>query len=107
MSKWEGFIDSLKDEGGKLAKEELKGLINNTKNDSEKFIKKQGEKLELYLDQLATSLITKEQFEGYVCDIRDLTEMHSLKMSVEAKARAQNLVRGITNLVTNGLLTLI
>ena len=51
--------------------------------------------------------MTKAQFEGYVLDIRDLTEMQSLKMSVSARARAQNFAKGITALVINGLLTLI
>ncbi len=39
-------------------------------------------------NQLAEGAITKEQFEGYVADIRDLTTMQSLKMTVAAKASA-------------------
>lgn len=104
---WQVFIDGLKDETGKLAKGELKAFVEEAKNDSEDFIKRQGHKLDLYLGQLAASRITKDQFEGYVRDIRDLTEMHALKMSIAGRARAQRLVTNITNLVLDGLLALI
>jgi len=105
--KGEDFIDNLKDSAGKLAKDELKTLIKTAKNDSEDFIRRQGEKMEMYLIQLAEGEITKEQFEGYVLDIKDLTEMKALQMSVAAKVRAQSLAQGITNLVIDGLLKLI
>lgn len=104
---WEVFIDNLKDDSGKLAKDELKKLIMLAKSDSQAFIKKQGEKLERYLNQLASGEITKEQFKGYVEDIRDLTEMEKLKMSVAAKASAQRLADGIASLVIDGLLALV
>jgi len=106
-SGWQKFIDDLRDTGGQIAAEELKDLVAGAKGDSEAFIKRQGEKLELYLDQLAAGAITKAQFEGYVLDIQDLTEMQSLKMSVSARSRAHKFARGITTLVINGLLTLI
>lgn len=106
-SNWEVFIDNLKDDTGKLAKDELKALVKTTKNDSEAFIKKQGEKLERYLDQLATGAITKEQFKEYVEDIKNLTEMEKLKMSVAAKASAQRLADGIASLIIDGLLSLV
>jgi len=61
----------------------------------------------LYLNQLADGSITKEQFEGYVTDIKDLTKMQSLKMSVAGKASAQRLLKGITKLVIDGLLAMI
>jgi hypothetical protein len=106
-SKWEEFIDNIKDTTGKLAKDELKNLVKDAKSDSEDFIKRQGEKLELYLNQLASGQITKEQCEGYLIDLRDLAEMQALKMSVAAKARAQSLAMGVTNIVLNGLIKLI
>jgi len=104
---WEDFIDNLKDDAGKLAKNELKDLVKTAKGDSEEFIKEQGYKLELYLSQLAAGQVTKEQFEGYVLDIKDLTEMKALQLSVAAKARAQRIVNGIPNLIIDGLISLI
>ena len=107
MSAWEDFIDNLPDPTGKLAKDQLKSLVNSAKADSEEFIKGQGEKLEAYLNQLALGEITKDQFAGYILDIKALTEMQALKMSVEAKARAQRLAKGITDLIIDGLLSLL
>ena len=107
MSAWEDWLDRLKDDSGKLAKDELKNLVHDAKADSEEFIQRQGEKLEVYLNQLALGLITKEQFDGYVGDIRILLVMQALKMEVEAKARAQRLANGIVELVIDRLLALI
>jgi len=107
MGSWEAFIDNLKDEAGKLSKDELKGLVKGAKSDSEDFIKRQGRKIERYLNQLAGGKITKDQFESYITDIRDLTTMEALKLSVEAKARAQRLIIGLCNLLIEGLLGLL
>ena len=105
--KWQDFISGLKDELGILAKEELITLVKDTKEDQESFIRRQGEKLELYLKQLATGKITKEQFEGYILDIVDLTRLQARKMRVRARARAQRLVKNITKLLIDGLLKLL
>jgi hypothetical protein len=107
MSDWENLLNKLGTNAGDLLKGELNKFLQMAKTDSEDFIKRQGEKMELYLNQLAAGKITKDQFEGYINDIKDLTEMQALKMSVAAKARVQSLVKGITDLIINGLLTLI
>ena len=106
-TKWQKFVTSLKDDAGILATKELKNLINNAKQDTEVFIKRQGQKLELYMNQLAEKKITKKQFEGYILDIRDLTRIQSRKMKVRAKAKAQRLVKGIKDLIIDGLIKLI
>ena len=102
--KWEEFLDNLQDDVATSIKDDLRALIMTAQDDSNAFIQRQGEKLELYLNQLAEGAITKEQFEGYVTDIRDLTKMQSVKMSVAGKARAQRLAKGITKLVIKGLM---
>ncbi len=105
--KWQEFIDNIKDDSAKLIKEELNNLLNAAKGDSEEFIRQQGDKLKSYLNQLASGKITKEQFEGYVIDIKDLTEMQMLKMTVAGKASAQRLANGISKIVIDGLLKII
>ncbi len=104
---WRQFIRGLRDDLGILAKEELIDFINETKTDSNAFIRRQGEKLELYFTQLATKKITRKQFKGYILDIRDLTKMQARKMRVRAKARAQRLVKNIQTLILNTLLDLL
>jgi len=105
--KWVEFLYSLKDDAGVLAKDAIKDTIILAKNDSEAFLKRQGEKLELYTEQIASSKITKAQYEGYVRDLVALTEMHALKMDVAAKARAQKFANDIKDLVIDKLLSLI
>ena len=104
---WEDFINELMDESNVLAKDELINLIKNTKSDSEDFLKRQGEKMELYIGQLAFKAISKEQFIGYMTDIKTLTEIQSEKMKIQAKARAQRLAKGIGNLILDRLTKLI
>ncbi|MCG3115020.1 MAG: hypothetical protein LLH30_05010 [Candidatus Manganitrophus sp. SA1] len=104
---WGGFIDTLRDTAGHLAKDELKRLVANAKTDADAFIRKQGVKMERYLNQLAAGEISKEEFEGNMQDLRTLTEMQSLKMKVAAKASAQRLCKGIEEVVLNGLMKLL
>jgi hypothetical protein len=105
--KWEKYIDGVKDDAGVLAKEELKKLVNATSNDSDQFIREQGQKMEKYLTQLAAGALTKDQFKWYIEDIKDLTEMKKLEMSVAAKASTQRIIAGINKLMIDGLLKLL
>jgi len=104
---WKKFINELKDEAGTLAKDELIDLIDSAKNDSEIFIKRQGEKIEKYLKQLANGQISKANFESYIIDIKNLIELHAYKLSVAAKARVQRLADGITDLILDKLISLV
>ena len=104
---WQEWLHSLGGKLSDLAVGELKKLIETAKNDSEEFTKRQGEKVERYLNQLATRQITKEQCQGYMEDIKDLTEIKALQMQVEAKARAQRLANGIKDIIIEKLLKLI
>jgi hypothetical protein len=105
--RWQDFIDGLKDDLSILAKDELKHLIINAKKDSEAFIKRQGNKIEFYIAQLANKRINKRQFEGYILDIRDLTKLQARKMKVRAKARAQRFAANVQTLIIDRLLKLI
>lgn len=106
-SSWETFVDNLIAGGKQFAKEELKNLISFAKGDANEFIKSQGEKLERYLNELATAQITKDKFKGLVQDLKDLTEEKALELEVAAKASTQRLAEGITRLIIEGLLKLI
>ena len=104
---WEDFINGLKDNSGKLAKDELKSLITWAASEDVDFIREQGEDLERYLTQLANGQITKQQFDGYVRDMRRLARMEALQGSVAAKAAAQRLADGIQSLIIDGLIALV
>ncbi len=104
---WEDFIEGVVDDAGLLVKDEVNDLLKSAKEDSEEFLRRQGEKIENYLNQLAGGKISKEQLEGYLIDIKDLTEMHALRLSLAGRARAQRLADGITNIIIGRLLALI
>ncbi|MGA9406837.1 MAG: hypothetical protein WBW71_06870 [Bacteroidota bacterium] len=104
---WKDFVNNLKDDAGSLAKSELTGLVRSVKADEDDFIRKQGEKTERYLNQLASGEITKEDFVQNMKNIQSLNEMQALKLSVAAKASAQRLTDGIQNLILDKLMNLI
>lgn len=104
---WEDFIDGVVGDAGILIKDEVNNLLNFAKEDSEEFLSRQGKKIENYLNQLAENKISKEQFEAYLIDIKDLTELHALKLSVAGRVRAQRLADGITDIILGRLLSLI
>ena len=105
--KWEDFLKDILDDSGQLVKNEVKVLLEETKSDSESFLKHQGKKIEKYLNQLAEGKITKKQFEGYLTDIKALTELYALQLSMDARVRAQRLTQAITELIINRLLSLL
>ena len=104
---WKGFVNGLKDDAGSLAKSELIGLITSTKQDEDEFVRKQAEKSERYLNQLALGEITKEDFVQNMKNLKRLTEMQAIKLSVGAQASAQRLTLGIQNLILDKLMNLI
>jgi hypothetical protein len=106
-NRWENFIDNIKDDANRLAKDELKDIIKSAKKDSDEFIKRQGMKLEIHLCQLAAGQITKAQFERDVRALQELTEMQKLKMAAASQASAQHLIKGIKEFIMDGLLILI
>ena len=104
---WKEFINNFADTTGGFARDELIKLIEDTKNDANEFIREQGERLERYMNQLARGEIRKQQFEGYMIDMRDLAELKVMQFSVESKASAQRLANGITKIILDGVLKLI
>jgi hypothetical protein len=106
-SKWEFFLNEMLDDAGQLLRNEIKILLDEAKNDSEVFLRRQGRKIEKYLNQLAAGKISKKQFEGYLADIKSLTAMHTLQLSLASRTRAQRLIQGITALLLKRLIALI
>ncbi len=107
MAKWHDFIDRLKDDGGTLAKEELKELVASAKSDGNDFIQRQGKKMERYLEQLAAGSIKAREFEGYMKDLVALTMMESAALAQAAQTRAHRLAMGTANLILKALVALL
>lgn len=107
MSKFTDFIDGLVDDGKKLAKDELKTLVATAKKDSSDFVRLQAENLERWTVMLADGDLTSKGYKLLVKKMEVLTQLEVIKLSVQAKASAQRLSQGITDLVVKGLFALI
>jgi hypothetical protein len=104
---WEQLFEELKGEAADLLKGELGKWLSEAKAETDGFVRRQAQKTELYLNQLAAGQITKLQAESYMQDIKDLTTLQELKMSVAGKASAQRLVKGIEDLILDRLFSLL
>lgn len=107
MSKFTDFIDDLKDEGGKLAKSELKTLVAEAKKDSSDFVRLQAENLERWTVMLADGDLTARGYKKLVRKMEVLAQLEKIKLKVAAKASAQRLADGIQDMVVNGVFKLI
>lgn len=107
MSKFTDFIDGIKDEGGKLAKQELKQLVSSSKKDTSDFVRLQAENLERWTLMLADGDITAKGYKKLVKKMEVLTQLETIKLKVAAKASAQRLANGIQEMVVKSLFTLI
>ena len=107
MSKFTDFIDGIKDEGGKLAKQELKQLVSSGKKDTSDFVRLQAENLERWTIMLYDGDITAKGYKKLVKKMEVLTQLETIKLKVAAKASAQRLATCIEEIVVKGLFTLI
>ena len=107
MSKFTDFIDGLKDDAGKLAKDELKTLITTAKKDTSDFVRLQAENLERWTVMLANEDLTPAGYKLLVRKMEVLTQLEVIKLKVAAKASAQRFADGIQQLVINALFALI
>lgn len=101
------WIDNLKDDLGKIAKNELKIFIKDSTSDSNEFVREQATAIKKNLELCVSGKITKAQFESNLIDLEDLIKMQALKESVQAKVRIQRFSDGLTNFIRNGLLKII
>ncbi len=101
------FLDALLDETVGFSKDQLKDLIREAKNDNRVFIKHIGELTEEFIKLRALGQLTNDEFKELMEDVVDLNKMQYHKLSVQAKARAERIANGISDLVLNSLLSLI
>lgn len=107
MSKFTVFIDGIVDEGGTLAKKELKKLVSDAKKDQSDFVRLQAENLERWTVMLAEGDLTSKGYKKLVKKMEVLTQLEIIKLKVSAKASAQRLAEGIKSLVVDSLFALI
>ncbi len=107
MSKFNDFIDGLKDESGRLAKKELKELITSAKQEESDFVRLQAANLERWAVMLADGDLTTNGFKKLVKNMEVLKELEQIRLTVKAKASAQRLADGIQTYIVEQLFKLI
>lgn len=107
MTTFAEFIDGVVDHGKPLAKDELKQLIAEAKQDKSDFVRLQAENLERWTLMLAAGDLTAKGYKMLVSKMEVLSQLEVIKLKVRAKASAQRLAEGIQRLVIDGLFTLI
>lgn len=107
MSKFTDFIDSIKDDAGKLAKDELKELISSAKKSESLFIKLQAKNVERLTLTLAEGNITVFGYKRLIKKLEILNSLEEIKLTVKTKAAAQRFATGLNELVIKGLFKLI
>lgn len=103
---WTTFVDNL-DDLDDDAKKELKKFVSDSAKSGQDFVRRQGEKVKLYLNQLAAGEIDKDQLKGYLEDIQILTAGQVALMSGKAKKAAQTFLNKLGVLVIQGLIAAI
>ena len=107
MSKFTAYIDGLKDDAQKLAKDELKSLIATARKDKSDFVRLQAENLERWTVMLADGELTPKGYKLLVRKMEVMTQLEVIRLKVAAKASAQRLADGIEQLVVKALFSLI
>ena len=102
-SKFIDFVNSVVDESGALAKEELIRLISDAKKDGSDFVRLQAENLERWTVMLAEGNLTLRGYKQLIENMDVLTQLEIIRLSVSAKASSQRLAEGIQTLILSGL----
>lgn len=100
---WKAFVDGLADLDDQ-ARARIKQFVQEALRSSNVFLKRQANKLVLYIEQLAAGKISKEDFKGYVEDIRLLTEMEAAYVSLRAKRKLVDFAFNVSLLILRALI---
>lgn len=107
MPKIDDYLSKIMSGAAGYAKDEIKDLIKQAKDDKVEFIKSIGRDLERYVKELALGEISKQEFEDLVKDLASLEKIECRRLSAKAKIRAEEITQGITGIVVDNLCKLI
>jgi hypothetical protein len=101
------ILQSLLKDTSKFAGDELKSLVEEAKDDVNPFIKRIGDVTEFNLKLRAQHKITDDELVELMENVLDLNKMEFHKLANDTQVKAQRIVNGLSDLVTNKLLTLL
>jgi Fe2+ transport system protein B len=100
---WVQLFERLRGESEDLLRDELIVWLSTVKDETDEFVRRQAEVTEQCLVRFAAGLITRQQAESCIKEVRNRTAQQELMVSAAAKASAQRLVDGIDDLILHKL----
>ena len=97
-------LDSIKDEGLKLIKDQLKDLLTSAQNDTDAKIKETGKKIGDWLVLRAKGELSDQEFEALLYSRDQLLRQYKNTLEIAAKARLEKIAIGLLNLVLDKIL---
>lgn len=97
--KWHNVIKEVASDTRDSFKTELINLVDIFRNDSNSFLREQGERLNEYLEAYANGEITKERFEADIREMEEIVRLEILFLKSDAKQRALYLMDNISGLI--------
>ncbi len=99
------FIANVKDDSGKLLKQEIGAFLGWAIDETNLLAKEQKAELENYMLQLAMGEITPKDLQMYMRSFQRQVKAKLLETEISKDAAGQRLINGIQDLVIGNLLT--
>lgn len=97
-------INSIKDEGLKLVKDQLKDLLTSAKDDTDAVVKETGKKIGDWLLLRAKGKLSDDELEALLYSRDQLLRQYKNTLEIKARARVEKIAVGLTNLVLDKVL---
>ena len=107
MSAVEEIFKDLKDEGGKLVKDEFNSLLNEGLSEKDELIKDNAKKVQEWVLALATKKLTPRDFEALIAAQKRKMEQYINTKEIQVRAQAEKLALGLLDLALKKVLPLI
>lgn len=104
MATIDDVIDSIKDEGLKLVKGQLRDLLTSAKDDADSVIIETGKKIVDWLWLRAKGKLSDDELEALLYSRDQLLRQHKNTLEIRARARVEKIAVGLVNLVLDKLL---
>lgn len=99
-------VDSIKDDAGKLIRQQLKELLTSAKNDADAIVKETGQKIADWLVMRAEGKLSDIELEALLYSRDQLLRQYKNTQEIKVKARVEKIAVGLVNLVLDRILGL-
>jgi ppGpp synthetase/RelA/SpoT-type nucleotidyltranferase len=104
---WQTFISTTPKLVGKIATEDIQNLLDALRANADASVKEQADKMETYLNDLATGAMSKSDFAIVVESSKRVLESQALTMEIQTRAATQQLASDVEQVLIQGLVALL